>query len=75
MSLDKNRGEVAKFTKELKNILIEKVKKSVKLRATKLEYSRMFDAVCEMEDLLVTNVNLPLFFTTLTSKLIGIKNN
>lgn len=75
VSLDKNRGEVAKFTKELKNILIEKVKKSVKLRATKLEYSRMFDAVCEMEDLLVTNVNLPLFFTTLTSKLIGIKNN
>lgn len=75
MALDKNRGEVAKFTKELKDILIEKIKKSSKLRATKHEYARMFDTVCEMEELLITNVNLSLFFTALTSKLIGIKTN
>ncbi len=73
--LDKNRGEVTKFTKELKDILIEKVKQSAKLRATKLEYTRMFDTVCEMEDLLITNINLSLFFTALTSKIIGIKTN
>ncbi len=75
VALDKNRAETAKFVKELKSILIEKVKASTRLRATKLEYTKMFDAICETEELLITNVNLSLFFTALTSKLIGIKTN
>ena len=73
--LDKNRAEADKFVKELKSILIEKVKISTRLKITKLEYAKMVDALCEIEDLLITNINLSLFFTALTSKLMRIKTH
>ncbi len=72
--LEKKRSEADVFIKELKTLLAEAVKKSKRLPATKYEYVKMYDAVCEMEPLLITNINIPLFFTALTSKLIAIIN-
>lgn len=71
--LDKNRVEADAFVKELKEILINKIKESERLRATRLEYTKMYNYLCEIEPLLITNVNLALFFTSLTSKLFMIK--
>lgn len=71
--LDKNRAEVNVFIKELKYILTGKIKASARLRETRLEYTKMHDAVCEAEPLLITNINLSLFFTALTSKLMSVK--
>lgn len=72
-ALEKNRADADVFVKELKNIFVTKVKASGRLKATKLEYTKMYDAVCEIEPLLITNINLSLFFTSLTSKLMMIK--
>ncbi len=73
--LDKNRADADVFVKELKNILIQKVKSSGKLKATRLEYTKMYDCLCKIEPLLVTNINLSLFFTSLTSKFLSIRNH
>ena len=74
-ALDKNRADADIFVKELKNILIQKVKTSGKLKATRLEYTKMYDSLCKAEPLLVTNINLSLFFTSLTSKFMSIRNH
>ena len=73
MRLEKNRAEVDIFVKELKYILIEKVKASGGLRATRLEYTKLYDTLCEVEPLLITNINISLFFTALTSRLMILK--
>lgn len=67
--LEKNRAEADVFIKELKTLLVQKVTVSANLRATRSEYTKMYDTVCELEPLLITNINLSLFFTSLTSKL------
>ena len=74
ISLEKKRNEADVFIKELKTLLADAVKMSKRLPATRHEYVKMYDAVCELEPLLVTNINIPLFFTALTSKLIAIIN-
>ncbi len=71
--LEKNRQQADTFIKELKLILIERIKASARLPATRLEYTKMYDAVTDMEDALLLNVNLTLFFTALVSRLTGLK--
>lgn len=73
--LEKNRAETDVFIKELKFRIIAKIKSSAKLRATRLEYTNMYNAICEYESLLVTNINLSLFFTALVSRLMSLKIN
>ena len=73
--LEKNRAETDVFIKELKFGIIGKIKSSAKLRATRLEYTNMYDAICEYEPLLITNINLSLFFTALVSRLLSLKIN
>lgn len=72
VSLEKNRAETDIFIKELKFIIINKIKNSAKLRATQLEYTKMYDAVCQAEPLLITNINLSLFFTALVSRIMSL---
>lgn len=71
--LEKNRAEADLFTKELKSLIVQKVTQSAGYPATRLEYSKMYDTVCELEPLLITNINLSLFFTSLTSRLTMLK--
>ncbi len=73
--LDKNRQQVNLLIKELKFRLIEKTKNAKQLPASRLEYTKMYDSLCEMEPLLITNVNLSLFFAAMVSRLISIKSN
>ncbi len=75
LRLDKNRPQASVFINELKFLLVEKIKKSDKLPATRLEYTKMYNEICKKEALLITNVNLTLFFTALISRLISIKTN
>lgn len=72
--LEGNRPSVNDFTSELKHLLVEKIKSDMRFKQTRAECTKMYDAVCEIEPSLITNVNLPLFFTALTSKLMMIKN-
>lgn len=72
--LEKNRAETTKFTMALKEFIVKKTIESNGLPETSKELTRMFDVVCEMEPLLETNINLGLFFTALTSKLMAQKN-
>lgn len=74
VTLENNRGETLKFTEELSEILINKVKNAKNLSETAREYTRMYDALCELVPTLTTNINLSLFFTALTSKFSAIKN-
>lgn len=72
--LEKNRAEAAKFAQELSEILINKIKGSGKLTETAREYTKMYSALCELTPTLETNINLSLFFTALTSKLMAVRN-
>ena len=72
--LEKNRAETTKFTSALKEIIVKNAIQSSGLPETSKELTRMFDVVCEMEPLLETNINLGLFFSALTSKLMAQKN-
>lgn len=72
--LEKSRAETTKFAASLKEIIVKKTVESSSLPETSRELSRMFNSVCEFEPLLETNINLGLFFSALTSKLISIKN-
>ncbi len=75
VKLEKNRPETDSFINELKALVVKRVTDSEKLRATRLEYTRIYDILCEFEPLLITNINLTLFFTSLTSRLAIIKAN
>ena len=74
LSLEGNRLATNDFTKHLKEILQKKVKENISFKESQKEYLKMYDIVSEMEQLLVTNINLTLFFTSLTSNLMNIKN-
>ena len=72
--LESNRLLADDFVKELKDVLLIKVKENISFKESQKEYLMMYDIVCDMESLLVTNINLSLFFTSLTSRLMSIKN-
>ncbi|MBR6573014.1 MAG: DNA polymerase III subunit delta' [Clostridia bacterium] len=74
VSLESNRLATNDFVKELKEILAKKIKENLSFKESQKEYMTMYDVVCDMEPLLVTNINLTLFFTSLTSRLMSIKN-
>ena len=74
VSLEANRLATNDFVKELKEILVKKVKENLSFKESQREYMKMYDVVCDMESLLITNINLSLFFTSLTSRLMSIKN-
>ncbi len=73
-SLEGNRVATNDFVKKLKEILLIKVKENLSFKESQKEYLGMYDIVCDMETLLITNINLSLFFTSLTSRLMSIKN-
>ena len=72
--LEKDRAETEKFTEELCDILLNKTKELKHLIQTAREYADMYRAVCEIQDTLITNINLGLYFTALTSKIMAVKN-
>ncbi len=72
--LEKDRPETARFAEELLEILINKIKRANTLTETAREYTEMHTALCELRPTLNTNINLSLFFTVLTSKLMAVKN-
>ncbi len=67
--LEKSRTETAKFISLLKTAITEKLKSSRDLPLTAKQLVKMHSVLEEYEPLLVTNVNLSLFFTALTAKL------
>ena len=73
-SLEGNRLAANDFVKEIKQILSDKVKENLSFKESQKEYSKMYDIVCDMESLLITNINLSLFFTSLTARLMSTKN-
>lgn len=73
-TLEGNRLAANDFVKEIKQILSLKVKENLSFKESQKEYSKMYDIVCDMESLLITNINLSLFFTSLTSRLMSTKN-
>ena len=74
VALEGNRVAANDFAKELKSILFVKSKENIAFKESQKEYVKMYDIICEMEPLLITNINLSLFFTALTSRLTSIKN-
>ncbi len=72
--LEKNRAEVAKFADELSEILVSKVKSAGNMTNTAREYVKLHTALCDMTPTLDTNINLSLFFSALTSKMMAAKN-
>lgn len=72
--LEKDRPETAKFTEELGELLINKIKKSGSMTETAREYTDMYTVLSELSPTLNTNINLSLFYTALISKLMAIKN-
>ena len=75
VSLEKKRPEVDVFVKELCEILIGKIKSAGNMNETAREYMRMYELVREISPLLDTNINLSLFFSALTSKIVAAKEN
>lgn len=72
--LEKDRLEAGRFTEELCDILMQKIKQSFKMTHTARKYANMYDAVCLMRPTLDTNINLALYFSVLTSKLTAARN-
>ncbi len=72
--LEKDRAETEKFTEELCEILLAKTKELKHLTQTAREYADMYRAVCEIQGTLITNINLGLYFTALSSALFAVKN-
>ena len=69
--LEKDRPLANDFIFELKELTISKIKAATSLQRTAKELANIYDTVIAAEASLVTNINLPLFFSYLTSKLIG----
>lgn len=71
VKMEKDRPLANDFIFELKELTISKLKAATSLPRTAEELAHIYDSICGAEGSLVTNINLPLFFTYLTSKLIG----
>lgn len=72
-ALEKDRAETAKFVTALKEAISENFKKSRSYTTVARELADFHSVICELEPLLNTNINLSLFFTALTSKLLSVK--
>ena len=72
-ALEKDRAETAKFISALKETISENFKKSRSYTTVAKELADFHSVICELEPLLNTNINLSLFFTALTSKLLSVK--
>ncbi len=68
--LEKDRVRVSEFISELKLITAAKITENTDNTPYLKNLIRIYETVSEMEGLLITNVNLPLFFATLISNLI-----
>ena len=69
--MEKDRPLASNFIFELKNLLTQKIKVSTTLPMTLKELVFLYDTVVKAEPSLFTNINLSLFFTYLTSEMIG----
>ncbi len=67
--LEKDRVKTAEFISELKILTAEMVRKNLRFPTLSGKLLEMYETLSEMEELLPLNVNLPLFFTLLVSKL------
>lgn len=72
VALEKDRLEAALFTEELSEIISQQIKKSLGLTEMARGYVAMQDLLSELRSYLDTNINLTLFFTALTSKLLAV---
>lgn len=71
VKMEKDRALAGEFIFELKELVCAKLKASTSLPRTAAELAKIYDVVIGAEASLVTNINLPLFFSYLTSNLIG----
>ena len=71
VKMEKDRALAGEFVFELKELVCAKLKASTSLPRTAEELAKIYDVVIGAEASLVTNINLPLFFSYLTSNLIG----
>lgn len=71
VKLEKDRPLANDFIFELKELIVARLKNATSLPRTAEELAHIYDVICNAEASLVTNINLPLFFTYLTSELIG----
>ena len=67
--LEKNRVASAEFTSELKQILSDKIRANSTNSENLSQLFKLRDAISEAEPQLITNINLPLFFSALIYKL------
>ena len=67
--LEKNRVAAAEFTAELKQILSDRMRDSLNNAVLLAKLVKMRDTVTDSEAQLITNINLPLFFSALIYKL------
>lgn len=67
--LEKDRVKTQEFVKELKIILTEKLRVSYKNPRLSSKAIKVYDTLCEIEPLLITNVNLSLFLSAFVSKI------
>lgn len=67
--LEKSRVEAEGFITELKSVLSDKMRENIQNSRNLLRLTKIYDTVCEFEPLLITNINLSLFFSALVSKL------
>ncbi len=71
VKMEKDRPLVHDFIFELKELICTKLKASSSLPRTAEELAKIYDVVIGAEASLVTNINLPLFFSYLTSAITG----
>lgn len=71
VKMEKDRPLVHDFIFELKELVCAKLKASSSLPRTAEELAKIYDVVIDAEASLVTNINLPLFFSYLTATITG----
>lgn len=68
--LHKDRIKTGEFISELKLITAERITQNTHNAPFLKNLLKIYETVSQMEDLLVTNINLPLFFATLISNIV-----
>ena len=71
VKMEKDRPLACDFVFELKELIVSKLKASTSLPRTAEELAKIYDVVIDAEASLVTNINLPLFFSYLTATITG----
>lgn len=67
--LEKDRAKASEFISELKILTAEKIRENTANQPFLKSLLKIYDTVTEMEDVLSTNINLTLFFTTLVANI------